>query len=116
WIAALPSTMRVGTLLTLAMCALSDDLEIPLQLPLRHGAFELPALPFPRPDVMVDERLAQQLTCLLRFRKPGRGFAQRGGQRLAVRLVAVALRLRRQRKLVLDAVQAARDRRGHRDV
>src|SRR5439155_26388497 len=90
---------------------LSDDLEITLELPPRHRALELPALPVAGPDVMIHERRAQQLARLLRFRKPGGRFAQGAGQGWGLRVVTVALRLGGQRELALDAVEPTGDRR-----
>src|SRR5436853_616686 len=92
------------------MCILSDDLEVPLQLPPRHRAFELPAFPLARPDVMVDERRAQQIARFLRFGKSGGRLPEGGGKRLYFRVVSVPLGLHRERQLVLDPVQAARAR------
>src|SRR5689334_20931022 len=111
-----PYTMRVGKLITLAMKRSSDDLEVPLQLPLRHRAFELPALPVPGAHVVVHERLAQKLARLLRLRKPRGRLAQRRRKRFGLGLVAVALRLRRQRQLALDAVEPRGHARRHGNV
>src|SRR2546428_13824918 len=66
------------------MCILSDDLEVPLQLPPRHRAFELPAFPLARPDVMVDERRAQQIARFLRFGEAGGPLPGGGGKRLSL--------------------------------
>src|SRR3954471_6519318 len=94
-----PYTMRVGKLITLAMKRSSDDLEVPLQLPLRHRALELPALPVAGADVMLHERLAEKLARFLACREARRGLPQRAGQELGLGLVAVSLRLGRQRQL-----------------
>src|SRR2546428_5594649 len=66
------------------MCILSDDLEVPLQLPPRHRAFELPAFPLARPDVMVDERRAQQIARFLRFGEAGGRPPEGGGERVSL--------------------------------
>src|SRR5690349_12554921 len=87
-----PYTMRVGKLITLAMKRSSDDLEVPLQLPLRHRALELPALPVAGAHVMVHERLAEKLAGLGRRREPRRRLAQRRRKEFGPGLVAVPLR------------------------
>jgi len=47
----------------------SDDLEVALQLPLRHGSLELAAFPLAGTHVVVDERVAQELADLLAARE-----------------------------------------------
>src|SRR2546422_1211744 len=89
------------------MCILSDDLEVPLQLPPRHRAFELPAFPLARPDVMVDERRAQQIARFLRFGEAGGRLPEGGGERLSFLVVSVSLRLRPGRQLPLASPPAA---------
>src|SRR2546428_7207285 len=76
------------------MCILSDDLEVPLQLPPRHRAFELPAFPLARPDVMVDERRAQQIARFLRFGEAGGRLPEGGGKRPSFPVVSLPPRLR----------------------
>src|SRR2546426_6599088 len=91
------------------MCILSDDLEVPLQLPPRHRAFELPAFPLARPDVMVDERRAQQIARFLRFGEAGGRLPEGGGKRLSFSVVSVPLRLPPERQLVLHPLQGPPD-------
>src|SRR3989442_7264027 len=91
------------------MCILSDDLEVPLQLPPRHRAFELPAFPLARPDVMVDERRAQQIARFLRFGEAGGRLPEGGGERLSLRVVSVSPRLRPEPQLPLESLQGAPD-------
>src|SRR2546430_10078809 len=98
------------------MCILSDDLEVPLQLPPRHRAFELPAFPLARPDVMVDERRAQQIARFLRFGEAGGRLPEGGGERLSLRVVSVPPGLRPERPLPLHPPHAPPDRRRHRAV
>src|SRR2546425_3295948 len=90
------------------MCILSDDLEVPLQLPPRHRAFELPAFPLARPDVMVDERRAQQIARFLRFGEAGGRLPEGGGERLSFRVLSRPLGLRPERQRLLPPPQAAR--------
>src|SRR2546425_7566067 len=90
------------------MCILSDDLEVPLQLPPRHRAFELPAFPLARPDVMVDERRAQQIARFLRFGEAGGRLPGGGGERLSFYVVSRPPRLRPERPLRLAPLQAPR--------
>src|SRR2546425_12998436 len=89
------------------MCILSDDLEVPLQLPPRHRAFELPAFPLARPDVMVDERRAQQIARFLRFGEAGGRLPEGGGERLSFCVVSGSPGLRPGRQLVPGPLQAA---------
>src|SRR2546426_11337686 len=93
------------------MCILSDDLEVPLQLPPRHRAFELPAFPLARPDVMVDERRAQQIARFLRFGEAGGRPPEGGGERLSLCVVSVPLRLPPGPALLLGPPPAPRARR-----
>src|SRR2546428_6269272 len=89
------------------MCILSDDLEVPLQLPPRHRAFELPAFPLARPDVMVDERRAQQIARFLRFGEAGGRPPEGGGERPPFRVLSPPPRLRRGRQRLPPPAQAA---------
>src|SRR5258708_1221689 len=104
-----PWTMRVGKLITLAMpCSCpggsgSDDLEVPLQLPLGDRRLELAALPVAGAQVVVDELRAQDLAHLPALCQRLGSRAQGGRQRLGAGLVAVARGLGGQRDLVLDA-------------
>src|SRR4051794_18398400 len=93
-----------------------DDLEVALELPPGHGLLELPALPVAGADVVVDELLAEELSRLLRLRELLRRRAERAGEGLRLRVVAVPRSLRRQGELLFDAVEAGGDRGGHRDV
>src|SRR5256885_11504505 len=73
----------------------SDDLEVALELPLRHRRLELPALPVAGAHVVIDELRAEDLAHFLAARE---GFGRRSQgrwQRLGLAFVAVARRLRR---------------------
>src|SRR5258708_3436511 len=91
-----PWTMRVGKLITLAMpCSCpggsgSDDLEVPLQLPLGDRRLELAALPVAGAQVVVDELRAQDLAHLPALCQRLGSRAQGGRHRLRAGLVAVA--------------------------
>src|SRR2546428_1312789 len=98
------------------MCILSDDLEVPLQLPPRHRAFELPAFPLARPDVMVDERRAQQIARFLRFGEAGGRLPEGGRERLSLCGGFLPLRLPPEPPPLLDPPQAPPDRRPPGDV
>ena len=67
-----------------------NNLEIPLELPIRDGALVLPNFPFARPNVVVNEFLAEQIprdrACLEQRRSVGK----RSWQRPCVRLVSAA--------------------------
>src|SRR6266850_240896 len=107
-----PWTIRVGKDMTEGIELSSDDLEVALQLPLRHGSVELAAFPLAGTHVVVDERVAQELADLLAARERLGGGAQRRRERLGLRVVAVPHRLGRKRHLVLDPVQTGSDRGG----
>src|SRR6266851_3400417 len=100
-----PWTIRVGKDMTEGIGLSSDDLEVPLQLPLRHRGLELAAFPVAGAHVVVDEGLAQELADLLAARERLGGGAQRRRERLRLRVVAVPHRLGWKRHLVLHAVQ-----------
>src|SRR5438067_3083595 len=121
-IAPRPCTMRVGNDMMEGIAGssrvpqrTSDDLEITLQLPFRHGGFELPAFPLARADVVIHERVAEQLTHLFAPRQRFRRGTERRRQRLRLCFVPVPHRLDRKRQFVLDAVQSRGNRRRDRD-
>src|SRR5713101_8165276 len=80
-----PWTIRVGKDMTEGIGLSSDDLEVPLQLPLRHRGLELAAFPVAGAHVVVDEGLAQELADLLAARERLGGGAQRRRGRIGTR-------------------------------
>src|SRR5437764_13171175 len=137
-IAPRPCTMRVGKLITFAIGGLlvgkewrpelkpgapvphppksSDDLEVALELPLRHSGLELAAFPVACAHVVIDELRAENLAHFLAARERLGRRPQGGRQGRSLRVISIARRLRRKRQLVLHAVEAGTDRRGERDV
>src|SRR5688572_18988385 len=107
------------TIFQFTVFPLSDDLEIALELPVRHGFAELALFPLPRGREVIDERIAEAFACRLRSLEPLRGLPQGARQRELPRLglgVRVAFHGLARLDLVLDAVEAGREARGERQV
>src|SRR5947208_14808090 len=67
-----------------------NNLEIPLELPIRDGALVLPDFPFARPNVVVNQFLAEQVPRDRACLEQRRSLSERFRQRLGVGLVGVA--------------------------
>src|SRR5689334_12308206 len=96
----------------------SNDLEIPLALPIGDGILPLPPFPFARRREVVDEIVAEPVACALGLAEDARGLDQRArcARNVFGTDVGTLDGLRRQCAIPFDAVEAGRDARGHREI
>src|SRR6266705_6124548 len=104
--------------MTVPITGYSYDLEVPLQLPVRHPVEPLPPFPFARRGKVVDEIVAEPIARQLGGFEVARRLDQRarGTRHILGADVGAVDRLGGEPEIVLDAVQTGGDARGRGEV